>query len=142
MFLFVGVAVAFAYPFLSLFLTQAVHAGPVQLSTFLLAAPLSGVLVSSVLARLSDNGLARRRVLILAAVAGCAGAGPTSVLRNYWLLLLVVCTLTPTAGALLAQGFAYARDVLAGDPAAPMATSALRTCFSLAWVAGPPLASV
>jgi SET family sugar efflux transporter-like MFS transporter len=64
------------------------------------------------------------------------------VVRNYWLLLLVVCTLTATASALLAQGFAYARDVLAGDPAAPLMTSALRTCFSLAWVAGPPLASL
>lgn len=141
-FLTVGLSTALAYPFLTLFLTNAVKASPVEISVFLLAAPLSGVTVSSLLARVSDRGLARRRVMLIAGTAGCAGTGLTSVLRSYPLLLLVVCTLTATATAALAQGFAFAREVLTGDPAAAMATSALRTCFSLSWIAGPPLASV
>jgi MFS transporter, SET family, sugar efflux transporter len=141
-FLAVGLSTALSFPFLSLFLTSAVHAGPIELSVFLLAQPLSGVVVSSVLGRLSDGRVARRRILMMSAVAGCAGAALFSVLRSYWPLLLVACTVTAVGAALMPQGFAYARAILAGDPAAPMVTNTLRTFFSLSWVAGPPLASL
>lgn len=141
-FLAVGLSTALSFPFLSLFLTSAVHAGPIELSGFLLAQPLSGVVVSTVLGRLSDGRVARRRVLMMCAVAGCTGAAVFSVLRSYWPLLVVACTVTAVGSALMAQGFAYARAVLAGDPAAPMVTSTLRTFFSISWVAGPPLASL
>lgn len=141
-FLAVGFSTALVFPFLSLFLTSAVHASPLELTVFLLAQPLSGVVVSTVLGRLSDGRVARRRVLMLSAVAGCTSAALFSVVRNYWVLLLLACTVTAIAGALMPQGFAYARASLAGDPSAPMVTSTLRTAFSLAWVAGPPLASL
>jgi SET family sugar efflux transporter-like MFS transporter len=141
-FLALGLSTALSFPFLSLFLTSAVHAGPIKLSLFLLVQPLSGVLVSTVLGRLSDARVARRRVLMTAAVAGAAGAAVFSVLRSYWPLLLVACTLSAVGGALMAQGFAFARASLAGDPTAPMVTSTLRMFFSLSWVAGPPLASL
>jgi SET family sugar efflux transporter-like MFS transporter len=137
-----GLSTALAFPFLSLFLTSAVHASPLELSLFLLAQPLSGVLVSTFLGRLSDGRVARRRVLILSAVAGCTSAALFSVLRSFWPLLLLACTVTAVAGALMAQSFAYARATLADDPSAPMVTSTLRTFFSLSWVAGPPLASL
>jgi MFS transporter, SET family, sugar efflux transporter len=141
-FLAVGLSTALSFPFLSLFLTSAAHAGPIELSVFLLAQPLSGVVVSTVLGRLSDGRVARRRVLMVSAVAGCTGAALFSVLRSYWPLLLVACTVTAVGGALMPQGFGYARAVLAGDPSAAMVTSTLRTFFSLSWVAGPPLASL
>lgn len=141
-FLALGFSTALSFPFLSLFLTSAVHAGPIKLSLFLLFQPLSGVLVSTVLGRLSDARVARRRILMTAAVAGTAGAAVFSVLRSYWPLLLVACTLSAVGGALMPQGFAFARAMLAGDPTAPMVTSTLRTFFSLSWVAGPPLASL
>ena len=142
MFLAFGLSTALWYPFLSLFLTSAVHADPVELTLFLLAAPLSGIAVSTVLGRLSDGRFARRRVLMVCAGAGCTSAVVFSVLRSYWLLLLIACTVTAVASSLLAQSFAYTRAVLADDPSAPMVTSALRTFFSIAWIAGPPLASV
>jgi len=141
-FLALGLSTALSFPFLSLFLTSAVHAGPIELSLFLLAQPLSGVLVSTVLGRLSDGRVARRRVLMAAAVAGAGGAAAFSVLRSYWPLLLLACTLTAVGGALMPQGFAFARAMVAGDPTAPMVTSTLRMFFSLSWVAGPPLASL
>jgi MFS transporter, SET family, sugar efflux transporter len=141
-FLAVGLSTALSFPFLSLFLTSAVHAGPIELSVFLLAQPLSGVVVSTVLGRLSDGRVARRRVLMVSATAGCISAALFSVLRTYWPLLALACTVTAMGGALLPQGFAYARAFLAGEPTAPMITTTLRTFFSLSWVAGPPLASL
>jgi len=141
-FLAVGLSTALSFPFLSLFLTSAVHAGPIELSVFLLAQPLSGVVVSTVLGRLSDGRVARRRVLMVSATAGCASAALYSVLRSYWPLLALACTVTAMGSALLPQGFAYARAFLVGEPTAPMITTTLRTFFSLSWVAGPPLASL
>jgi SET family sugar efflux transporter-like MFS transporter len=141
-FLALGLAIALSYPFLSLFLTSAVHAGPIELSVFLLAQPLSGVIVSTVLGRLSDGRVARRRILVLSATAGCTSAALFAVLRTYWPLLVLACTLTAMGGALMPQGFAYARAFLTDEPTAPMITTTLRTFFSLSWVAGPPLASL
>ena len=141
-FLAVGLSTALSFPFLGLFLTSAVHAGPIELSAFLLAQPLSGVVVSTVLGRLSDGRVARRRVLMVSATAGCASAALFSVLRSYWPLLVLACTVTAVGGALLPQGFAYARAFLVNEPTAPMITATLRTFFSLSWVAGPPLASL
>jgi SET family sugar efflux transporter-like MFS transporter len=141
-FLGVGLSTALSLPFLSLFLTTAVHAGPVRLSLFLLAQPLCGILVSTVVGRLSDGRIARQRLMLVCAGAGCTSAALFSVLRSYWPLLLLACTVTSIAVSLVPQGFAYARAVLGDDPSAPMVTSTLRTFFSLSWVAGPPLASV
>jgi MFS transporter, SET family, sugar efflux transporter len=137
-----GLSTALSSPFLSLFLTSAVHAGPIKLSLFLLAQPLAGVVVSTVLGRLSDGRVARRRLLMVCAAAGCTSAAMFSVLRNYWPLLVLACTVTAIGGALMPQSFGYARATLAGEPTAPKITSTLRTFFSLSWVAGPPLASL
>jgi SET family sugar efflux transporter-like MFS transporter len=141
-FLALGLSTALSFPFLSLFLTSAVHAGPIKLSLFLLAQPLAGVVVSTVLGRLSDGRVARRRVLMVCAAAGCTSAALFSVLRSYWPLLVLACTVSAIGGALLPQSFGYARAILAGEPTAPKLTSTLRTFFSLSWVAGPPLASL
>ena len=141
-FMALGLSTALSFPFLSLFLTSAVHAGPIKLTLFLLAQPLAGVVVSTVLGRLSDGRVARRRLLMVCAAAGCTSAALFSVLRNYWPLLILACTVTALGGAVLPQSFGYARATLAGEPTAPKITSTLRTFFSLSWVAGPPLASL
>ncbi|GAA2645517.1 sugar efflux transporter [Dactylosporangium fulvum] len=140
-FLVVGVSTALVYPFLALFLSTEVRASPLRVTVFLIVAPLSGVLVSSVTARLSDRRAIRRGLLIAAALAGCAGSLATAYVRDYWILLGLAVTATALAGALFPQAFAYAREVLLRDnPArATMGISSLRTVFSVAWVAGPPL---
>ena len=143
-FLAVGTSTAIFFPFLSLFLNTAVEAGPVKVTVFLVGGPLAGVLMSSLVARLSDRRAIRRRILIGAALAGVVGCGLTAVVRNYWVLLALTVTAIALAGSLFPQSFAYARQVLVRDvpDRAAMGISTLRTVFSLAWVAGPPLAAV
>jgi SET family sugar efflux transporter-like MFS transporter len=138
-----GIAVALVTPFLSLFLSTTVHAGPVQLIVFLLAAPLAGVLVSTLIGPLSDRRPVRRALMISAAAAGTIGSGLTAFVRDYWVLLAVTVTVTAAAGSLFPQSFAYARQILsaAGSGRAAMGISSLRTVFSFAWVTGPPLAA-
>jgi SET family sugar efflux transporter-like MFS transporter len=143
LFLAVGISTALFNPFLALFLSTDVDAGPVKVTFFLLVAPLAGVLSSLAIGRLSDRRPIRRRLLIGGAVAGLIGTGVTSVVRDYWVLLALAITAFALAGSLFPQSFAYARQVLErDDPArAALGISGLRTVFSLAWVAGPPLAA-
>lgn len=142
-FLTVGVSTAVVMPFLSLFLSTAVHADPLRVTVFLIAAPMSGVLVATLLGRLSDRRAIRRKLLIGASLAGVLGAGLTAFVRDYWILLALTVTATALAGSLFPQAFAYARQVLERDrpDRAAMGISTMRTLFSLAWVAGPPLAA-
>jgi SET family sugar efflux transporter-like MFS transporter len=143
-FLAVGVSVALVVPFLSLFLSTEVNAGPAQVTVFLIAGPLSGVLVASLIARLSDRRAVRRRLLIGAALVGVVGCALTAVIRDYWVLLGLQVTAIAIAGSLFPQTFAYAREVLQRDlpERAAMGITSLRTVFSIAWVAGPPVAAV
>jgi SET family sugar efflux transporter-like MFS transporter len=142
-FLAVGISTAVVFPFLSLFLSTAVHVGPIKVTVFLVAAPLAGVLASTLIGRVSDRRAIRRKLLIGAAAAGLIGTGLTAFIRNYWILLALAVTATALAGSLFPQTFAYARQVLTRDDPgrAAMGISTLRTVFSLAWVAGPPLAA-
>ena len=144
MFLSVGVSVALVFPFLALFLSTEVHAGPVQVTVFLIASPLSGVLVSSVAGRASDRWPIRRRILIAAAGAGLIGSLVAMFVRDYWVLLAMAVTAYAFAGALFPQSFAYARQILERDNPgrSAMGISTMRTVFSLAWVGGPALAAI
>lgn len=143
-FLTVGLSTAVVGPFLSLFLSTAVQAGPVKVTVFLVGAPLAGVIAATLIGRFSDGRAIRRRLLITASVAGLIGTGVTAFVRDYWILLALAVTATAVAGSLFPQSFAYARQVLSrGEPGrAAMGISTLRTIFSLAWVAGPPFAAV
>jgi MFS transporter, SET family, sugar efflux transporter len=143
-FLAVGISTAMVIPFLSLFLSTDVHAGPVQVTVFLIVAPLASVIVSTLLARLSDRREIRRMLLIAASIAGMISTALTTFVRDYRVLLALTVTATALATTLFPQSFAYARQVLARDEPsrAAMGISTLRTVFSLAWVAGPPLAAL
>ncbi|GAA3626907.1 sugar efflux transporter [Kineosporia mesophila] len=141
-FLCVGLASAMAAPFLTLFLTDAVHASGLQITVFLVAAPLSSVVVSLALARWSDRLPSRRGLIVAAALTGAVGSLLTAWLRDYWLLLGLTVTATAIASALVPQVFAHARVSLAGSPSAVMTMTTLRTVLSLSWVGGPFLATM
>lgn len=143
LFLAVGFSTALVTPFLSLFLSTDVGAGPVQITVFLVATPLAGVVSSVLIGRFSDRWPIRRALLIGGATAGLLGTAAAAVIRDFWVLLGLSVTAFAVAAALFPQAFAYARQVLErDDPArAALGISGLRTVFSLAWVAGPPLAA-
>jgi SET family sugar efflux transporter-like MFS transporter len=143
LFLAVGISVALFNPFLSLFLSTDVDAGPLQITAFLILAPAAGVVGSLAVGRLSDRRPIRRLLLIIGSLSGLVGTGLSVFVRDYWVLLGLAVTAYAIAGSLFPQAFAYARQLLERDDPArsAMGISALRTVFSLAWVAGPPLAA-
>ncbi|WP_173062502.1 sugar efflux transporter [Phytohabitans houttuyneae] len=143
LFFAIGVSGAVVEPFRALFLSTAVRASPVQLTVFLIVAPLSGVVAATLVGRLSDRRAIRRELLVATSVAGLVGMGLTAFVRDYWALLALTATATALAGALFPQALAYARQHLTrGGASAAMGISTLRTVFSASWVAGPPLAAI
>jgi MFS transporter, SET family, sugar efflux transporter len=140
----VGFAMALALPFMPLFLTTEVGAGPVALGTFLLVMPIAGLVVSTLVGRLSDRRAIRRTLLVAGAAAGALGYALFAVLHSYWVLLGVASTLIAVASSVMPQMFAYARQSMerSGSAKAPLLVSVLRTLISAAWVAGPPLAAL
>jgi SET family sugar efflux transporter-like MFS transporter len=143
-FLAAGLSLALIGPFLALFLSTSVAAGPVKVTVFLVAGPVAGVAASWAIGRVSDRRPMRRLLLIIAAIAGVIGCGLAAVIRDYWILLAITVTFVAIAGALFPQTFAYARELLQrDDPArAALGISGLRTVFSLAYVGGPPIAAL
>jgi SET family sugar efflux transporter-like MFS transporter len=140
-FVAMGLADAMAAPFIVLFLTDEVRADGLRVAVFLVLAPVSAVVVSTWIGRLSDCRPDRRGVLIATASAGCVSSALTAVVRDYWTFLIITVTLGAAAFALIPQVLAYAREALAGSDRVTMRLSTLRTLFSVAWVAGPPVAS-
>ncbi|MFY1654947.1 MFS transporter [Solwaraspora sp. WMMB762] len=138
----VGLSTAMASPYLTLFLDDAVRASAGQIALCLVAAPVSAVVIATVAGRLSDRLPSRRWLLVAAASAGCLSSALTSVVRDFPVFLLITVTLTASAQVMVPQMFAYAREALAGSARIAMAMSTFRTLFSVAWVAGPPLASL
>ena len=143
MFLFVGLSTAVVGPFVSLFLSTAVKADPVHVAAYLVAGPVSMIVSSTVIGRLSDSKPIRRQILAAAAAAGGVSATATAFVRDYWVLLALTVTVTAISGSLFPQAFAYAREALEqrGSTRAAMTISTLRMLFSIAWVAGPPAAA-
>src|SRR5689334_13658943 len=107
MFLAVGISTALVFPFLALFLSTEVHAGPARVTVFLIAAPLCGVLVSALVGRASDRWPIRRQILIFGALAGVAGSVLAMFVRDYWVLFTFGIAANGFAGALFPQSFAY-----------------------------------
>ncbi|MEV4510442.1 sugar efflux transporter [Dactylosporangium sp. NPDC049525] len=144
MFLFVGLSAAVVGPFVSLFLSTAVKADPLHVAAFLVAGPVSMVVSSTLIGRLSDRRPIRRQILAASAAAGGIGATATAFVRDYWVLLALTVTVTAISGSLFPQAFAYAREILErrGSTRTAMTISTLRMLFSIAWVAGPPLAAL
>lgn len=138
-----GLATALTNPFLPLFLTKEVGTSPAALGLFLGCSALAALVVTAAVGRLSDTRVGRVRLIALAGLAGCGCYGTFAVTRAYWPLLLVAASLGAAASTLVPQIFARARELAdaAGRERVPIAIGALRTCFSAAWVVGPPLAA-
>lgn len=137
----VGISSAVAGPFLSLFLTTAVHASPLKVSAFLVTSSSASLVATTLVGRLSDRRPVRRTLMIVAACSGLVSMSMNALVRDYWLLLVSTATANALAMCLYPQTFAYGHQVLTAN--APhrlaMGISTLRTVFSAAWVAGPSL---
>ncbi len=141
-----GMTYSFLLPFLSLFGTQEVGMSPVAFGVFMTLSSLGSIGFSTVLARLSDTRMSRRRILLVGSGAGTVGYAAYAFVRDPILLTWIGVFVLGIAAGVYPQVFALARDMLRKDEElerdAALYMNVVRLCFALAWTVGPALSAL
>jgi SET family sugar efflux transporter-like MFS transporter len=141
-----GMSYAFSLPFMSLFGTRELGLSPAGFGLFMTANAVSGIVLGTWMARLSDTRLSRKAVMMVSASFAVAGYVAYAYIRDVRILLPVSCILLGLGGGAFSQIFALVRDLLARHavPAqeAPFYVNVFRLCFALAWTVGPALGAL
>lgn len=141
-----GLGYSLVLPFMSIFGTRELGLGPWGFSLFMTASALTGIVISTRIARWSDIRFSRKSVLLAGSLAGAAGYGAFAILRNPWMLLPISCVLGGIAGGTFSQTFALARDLLGrrGVPERefPFYINVFRLFYAMSWTVGPAIGAL
>jgi len=138
-----GMAISFVVPYMSMWGTQHVKMSPMVFGWFMTLTSVSAIVLSTVMARLSDTRVMRRTILIWGSLGGIVGYVGYAFLEQPWALTLVGCAAIGLSAANFSQLFAHMREELDRPENAhldaPLIMSVLRVSFSLAWTIGPAI---
>ena len=138
-----GLTSAFVVPFGSLWATKEIGMSSRTLGLFMTINSLSAIVLSTLIARWSDSGISRRKLLLMGAGAGVLGNLGFAYARDPVVLTLIGSSVLAVASINFAQLFAHVREDLgrteAGGADAPFLMGVLRACYALAWTVGPLL---
>lgn len=141
-----GLATSFVMPFLSLFGEHEVGMSPGLFGLFMTVTSLSGIAISTVLARWSDTRFSRKSILLLGSMAGVLGYEGYALVRDPAWLIAIGSILLGISGITFSQMFAQARELLGRSEVptedTPLYMNIFRLAFALAWTVGPALASL
>lgn len=141
----IGVAVSTTSPYLSLYCTKVIGMSSGAYGLFMAIVSLSGVIVNTVLAKYSDNGLNRKLVIVCATTFSACGYIAYLFIHNYFILLVTVALLLGFGAPAMAQIFASAREAVNANQEkvdSTFANSLLRSLFSLGFLIGPLVGSL
>lgn len=141
--LVLGLAYSFVVPFYSMWGTGHVGMSNWGFGIFMTITSISGIVISTALARWSDTHISRRAILLLGCVTGFIGYMGYAFVTNVVALTIIGSIALGMSSVTFAQLFAYAREALArhGIPQheAPLYMNIFRLLFSLAWTIGPAI---
>ncbi|WP_405153962.1 sugar efflux transporter [Paenibacillus sp. FSL K6-0108] len=140
---FIGLGYALTMPFMPLFGVERVGMSPLSLGIFLAIGSLSGIIVSTLLSRLSDRMPVRKWIIIGSSVSASVGYVCYANTDSYVVLMLVSCTFIALSFSAFPQLFALAREVVEREASEDVTIimAILRALVSLAWILGPVMAS-
>lgn len=143
--LVLGLAYSFVVPFYSMFGTIEVGMSNWGFGVFMTITSVSGIVISTALARWSDTRFSRRSILLLGCLTGFAGYLSYAYIRDVLWLTIIGSLALGVSSITFAQLFAYAREAITrhGIPQAeaPLYMNIFRLLFSLAWTIGPALSA-
>ncbi|MBR8431356.1 sugar efflux transporter [Burkholderia cenocepacia] len=142
--LMLGVAMSFTAPYLSLFGVEAAGMSPFLAGIFMTSIAASGVVASTWAGRWSDRRERHRPLLVVSLGAAALGFALLCVLRAHGPVIAAGTILLGAGAVSLSQIFSFVRAVLpvADDAQRELASAALRTMLSIAWVFGPALGAL
>ncbi|MFD3678268.1 MFS transporter [Streptomyces sp. NPDC058613] len=125
---------------LSLFLADAVGAGPGLIGLYFMGCAVAGIGINMAMGWLSDRLPDRRIALSSTALAGVAGALVFTGARDYAVVFATGAVLLGLNEAYISQMFAYVKEFadFTGREVTPFSSS-VRSIFSAGWVIGPPV---
>lgn len=143
--LLLGLAFSFVSPFYSMFGTIEVGMSNWTFGIFMTITSVSGIVISTVLARWSDTRLSRRTILLIGCAAGAAGYAGYAYVRSVLWLTVIGSVGIGISSVAFSQIFAYGREALTRhgipDKDAPLYMNIYRLTLSLAWTVGPGVAA-
>jgi SET family sugar efflux transporter-like MFS transporter len=139
-----GVAFSLTHPFMSLFAMNEVKMTSFQFGTYIVVSAVSGIFASMLIGRMSDSGVNRKGLILVAIAAATINFIVFSQVRNFAGLILSSVLLMSIGWSAFSQIFAFARAKFEQEHVGDitLATNALRMFFSLAWVVGPILGAM
>jgi len=111
--LLLGMAYSFVVPFYSMFGTIEVGMSNWVFGVFMTITSLSGIAITTVLARWSDTRFSRRSILLLGCVCGVAGYASYAYVRDVVALTVIGSVALGISSISFAQLFAAAREAIA-----------------------------
>lgn len=143
--LLLGLAFAFVSPFYSMFGTIEVGMSNWTFGIFMTITSVSGIVVSTILARWSDTRFSRRSILLIGCACGAAGYAGYAYVRSVIWLTVIGSVGIGISSIAFSQIFAYGREALSRhgipDRDAPLYMNIYRLTLSLAWTVGPGVAA-
>jgi SET family sugar efflux transporter-like MFS transporter len=143
--LLLGLAFSFVSPFYSMFGTIEVGMSNWTFGLFMTITSVSGIVVSTVLARWSDTRFSRRSILLVGCAFGAAGYAGYAYVRSVLWLTVIGSVGIGISSIAFSQIFAYGREALTrhgiADKDAPLYMNIYRLTLSLAWTVGPGVAA-
>lgn len=140
--LFNGLSISLVMPLMGLFLIDDVGASPLQMGTFLAIQMAAGVIVATRVAKWSDRGLSRKKIIIVGQQFLTATLIVFALSNNYWVVLAAAVFLMSGSAPAMSQIYSLGREYCDqnGIKDTEVFISSMRAGFAVAFVIGPPVA--
>ncbi|OPA73626.1 MFS transporter [Paenibacillus selenitireducens] len=137
--LLVGIGISMTMPYLSLYHTKELGMSAGAYGVFIAVSSLSGVIVNTLIAKHSDNGMDRKWLIISAMLSLALGYASYLVFHNIFILMIVVTLFNGFGAAAMPQIYAYAQESANASQSndKTFALSTLRSLVALGFILGP-----
>ncbi|WP_091068672.1 sugar efflux transporter [Paenibacillus sp. NFR01] len=139
-----GMAISISSPFLAVYFTTKLEVSAATFGVFTAVTLLSGVWLSSAVARRSDSGLSRKKIMAAALICNAIAFSGYLFIHEFYALLVFMTVFTALGTPAMPQLFASSREAVNASGTADhgFANSTLRSMFSLGFILGPLIGSV
>lgn len=139
-----GMAVSISSPFLAVYFTTKLGVSAGTFGIFTAITLISGVWLSSRIAKRSDAGMNRKTLMVTAMLFNAVAFSGYLFIHEFYQLLLYMTVFTAIGAPAMPQLFASAREAVNASHSSDhaFANSSLRSMFSLGFITGPLVGSI